>query len=56
MTSRKRYALALAEARKLIAAEFRANGQEGLAKQYESEPGFITNPLRAFAKYILNHK
>jgi hypothetical protein len=42
---------ALAKARKLIAAEFRLNGQEGFAKQYE-HGGFITNPLRAFAKYI----
>ena len=42
---------ATAKARQLIADEFRRNGQEGFAKQYENG-GFTTNPLRAFAKYI----
>ena len=42
---------AMKKARRLIAEEFRRNGQEGFAKQYE-HGGFTTNPLRAFAKYI----
>lgn len=44
-------AYAEAKARKLIAAEFRRNGQENHARQYE-HGGFTTAPLRALSRYI----
>lgn len=43
------------KARNLIAEEFRASGQEGHAKQYETG-GFSTAPLRAFARYIASRE
>lgn len=45
---------AIAKAKQLISEELARAGMVGLARQYDSEPGFMTVPIRALARYIAN--